>query len=93
MSVRTLGDARDEWLRHIEFDRRRKASTVEDYRGQSRRYLFDLLGGDTPLDEITTERIEEWQQELLEAGQISRRTVQKAQVVLHAILKRAKKKR
>jgi len=93
MPVRTLGDARDEWLRHIEFDRQRKASTLEDYRGQSRRYLLELFGADTPLDEITTERIEEWQQELLEAGQLSRRTIQKAQVMLHAILKRAKKKR
>ncbi|MEX2196528.1 MAG: site-specific integrase [Thermoleophilaceae bacterium] len=93
MATRTLRDARDEWLRHVEFDRQRKASTVEDYRGQSRRYLLDRFGAATPLEEITTDRIEEWQQELLEAGQLSRRTIQKAQVMLHAILKRAKKKR
>jgi integrase len=89
----TLQDARDEWLRHIEFDRQRKRSTVMDYRGQSRRYLLDELGADTPLDGITTEVIEDWQQRLLESEQLSRRTVQKAQVMLHAILKRAKKKR
>jgi hypothetical protein len=90
-AVRTLRDARDEWLRHIEFDRARKRSTVNDYRSQSRLYLLDTFGADTPLHEITTERIEEWQQELLEEGRLARRTIQKAEVQLHAILKRAKK--
>jgi integrase len=90
-TVRTLGEARDEWLRHVEHDRRRKPSTVTDYRGQSKRYLLDELGADTPLDELTTRRIEEWQQTLLESS-LAPRTVQKAQVMLHAILRRAKKK-
>jgi hypothetical protein len=62
------------------------------YRSQSRLYLLDTFGADTPLHEITTDRIEEWQQELLEEGRLARRTIQKAQVQLHAILKRAKKK-
>jgi hypothetical protein len=42
--VRTLADARDEWLRHIEFDRQRKRSTVKDYRGQSRRLPYRPVG-------------------------------------------------
>jgi integrase len=46
----------------------------------------------TPLEALTTERIDAWQQELIESGRLSRRTIQKAQVMLHAILKRAKKK-
>lgn len=66
---------------------------MRDYRSQTRRYLLDEFGADLPLHELTTERIEEWQQGLLERGQLGRRTVQKAQVLLHAILKRAKKKR
>jgi integrase len=92
-AVKTLRDAWEEWLRHVEFDRSRKSSTVRDYRSQTRRYLLDELGPDLPLHELTTERIEEWQQDLLERGQLGRRTVQKAQVLLHAILKRAKKRR
>jgi integrase len=91
--VKTLGDAWSEWLRHIEFDRNRKPSTVRDYASQTRRYLLDEFGADLPLSELTTERIEEWQQELLERGHLARRTIQKAQVCLHSILKRAKKKR
>ena len=89
---RTIGEARDEWLRHIAIDRNRRESTVRDYRGQSRRYMVDVFGADTPLEALTTERIEAWQQELIESGRLSRRPIQKAQVMLHAILKRAKKK-
>jgi integrase len=91
--VPTLGDAWAEWLRHIEFDRNRKPSTVRDYASQTRRYLLEEFGADLPLSELTTERIEEWQQEMLERGHLARRTIQKAQVCLHSILKRAKKKR
>jgi integrase len=93
VDVKTLGDAWTEWLRHIEFDRNRKPSTVRDYASQTRRYLLDEFGADLPLSELTTERIEEWQQEMLERGHLARRTIQKAQVCLHSILKRAKKKR
>ena len=92
-SVRTLGDAWREWLRHVEFDKARRTRTVMDYRAQTKRYLLDELGEDLPLSELTTEVIEAWQQDLLERGHLSRRTIQKAQVCLHAMLKRAKKKK
>jgi len=92
-SIRTLGDAQREWLRHVEFDKARRASTVMDYRAQTKRYLLDELGADLPLDELTTEVIEAWQQELLERGHLSRRTIQKAQVCLHAMLKRSSGRR
>ncbi len=69
-AVRTLGDAWAEWLRHIEFDRDRRPRTVRDYASQTRRYLLDEFGADLPLSELTTERIEEWQQEMLERGHL-----------------------
>ena len=72
-AIKTLRDAWEQWLRHIEFDRNRKSSTVRGYRSQTRRYLLDELGADLPLHELTTERIEEWQQELLERGELARR--------------------
>ncbi|MDQ3739328.1 MAG: tyrosine-type recombinase/integrase [Actinomycetota bacterium] len=66
---------------------------MRDYASQTRRYLLDEFGADLPLSELTSERIEEWQQEMLGRGHFARRTIQKAQVCLHSILKRAKKKR
>jgi hypothetical protein len=60
------------------FDRHRKPSTVRDYASQTRRYLLDEFGADLPLSELTTERIEEWQQEMFERGHLARRTIQKA---------------
>ncbi len=92
-TVVTLRRARDEWLRHVTYDRQRKPSTISDYRSQSERYLLGEFGADTPLAEITTEAIEEWQQRLIESEVLAHRTIQKAQVILYAILKRAKKKR
>lgn len=56
------------------------------------RYIVDVFGADTPLEALTTERIEAWRQDLIQGGRLSRRRIQKAQVMLHAILRRAKKK-
>jgi hypothetical protein len=70
--VWTLGDARDEWLRHIEFDRRRRAPSATT-EADPARYLLTELGADLPLDQLTIQRIEAWQQRLLEAGELSPR--------------------
>ena len=47
----------------------------------------------TPLEEITTARIDIYRERLLEEGEWSRRTVQKVLVILHGILKRAKRRK
>src|SRR4051812_7027428 len=52
---KTLGEARDEWLRHIAVDRNCRPSTVRDYSGHSRRYIVGAFGADTPLEALTTE--------------------------------------
>jgi integrase len=50
------------------------------------------FGRDTPIEKITTERIERWRERLLDEGDLSRRTVQKMLVLLHGVMKRAKRR-
>ena len=87
----TVGAARDAWLHYVQHDKGRAASTVADYRSASRRYLVDTLGADTPIGDVSTDAIEDLRAELLE--DVSRRTVQKALVLLHGILEYAKRRR
>jgi integrase len=82
----TFADAAAEWLRYIEVDRVRKPSTLEGYKVIVRSQLMPAFG-EMPLESITTPVIERWLSSLTGAPS-SRR---KALVLLHGILKRAKK--
>ena len=82
----TFADAAAEWLRYVEFDRQRKPSTVAGYKVLVRSQLLPAFGA-MALEEITTEVIERWLSGL--KGAASSRT--KALVLLHGILKRARK--
>lgn len=86
----TFHDACAEWLRYGEHDKQLAASTLSDYRSVVNTYLLPEFGKTTPLEKITTERIEEYRDRLLEDGHLSRRSVQKVLVLLHGVLKRAK---
>jgi integrase len=92
-SGKTFNDACAEWLRYIEHDRQRAASTLRDYRNVVAGVLLPEFGKTTPLEQITTERIDEWRERLLDEGQLARRTIQKNLVLLHGILKRAKRRK
>jgi integrase len=87
----TFGDACAEWLRYVEHDLQRASSTVRDYRNTVNGRLLPAFGADTPLEAITTERIDSYRSELL--SEVSRRTGQKVLVLLHGVLKRAKRKK
>ena len=89
----TFEDACLEWLRYLEHDRQRTASTVRDYRNTVGKYLLPGFGAATPVAVITTEDIDEFREDMLEEGRLSRRTIQKILVLLHGILKRAKGKK
>jgi integrase len=91
--VYTFEDACNHWLRYIEHERDRRPSTVGDYRNTVRRYLIPHFGADTPLTRLTTDDVDAFREQLLNEGHLSRRTVQKIQVLLHGILKRAKRKK
>jgi integrase len=88
----TFGDACAEWLRYIEHDRRRAQSTLADYRNTVRAYLVPEFGEHTPLGKIDTRRIDAYRERLLSDGRLSRRSIQKILVLLHGILKRAKRR-
>jgi len=82
----TLADAAAEWLRYVEVDRQRKPSTIDGYKAIVRAQLLPVFGS-MPLEAVTTEAIERWLSSL--TGAASSRT--KALVLLHGILKRARK--
>jgi integrase len=89
----TFRDACEEWLRYVEHERQRSASTLRDYRNTVRLYLLPGLGAGTPLASITTEDIDALRERMLGEGRLPRRTIQKILVILHGILKRAKRKK
>lgn len=82
----TFADAAAEWLRYVEVDRQRKPSTVAGYKVLVRCQLLPAFGS-LPLEELTPEVIERWLSSL--TGAASSRA--KALVLLHGILKRARK--
>jgi integrase len=84
----TFADAAEEWLRYVERDRERKASTVADYRHMVSRLKPEFAS--MPIEDITPERIESYRDRLVERGR-SNRTINKYLVVLHGIFKRAMK--
>lgn len=92
----TFAEAAREWLRYVEHDRKRRPSTIADYRWiVERRLLPDF--GELALESITTQRIDSWRVELVAAGGIadgeglSARTINKYLGVMHSILRRAQR--
>ena len=92
----TFAEAAREWLRYVEHDRKRRPSTITDYRWiVERRLLPDF--GELALEAVTTQRIDNWRVELVAAGGIaggeglSARTINKYLGVMHSILKRAQR--
>jgi len=91
-SGRTFGEACSEWLRYVEHEKQRAASTVRDYTNTVNGALLPEFGRDTPLEKITSERINEYRERLLDEGELSRRTIQKQLVLLFGVMKRAKRR-
>jgi integrase len=87
----TFKDACDAWLRYVEHDKQRAPSTVQDYRNVVRADLLKEFGEDTALEKVTKDAIKRYRARLLEEERLSRRTIQKILVLLHGILKLAKR--
>jgi Phage integrase, N-terminal SAM-like domain len=69
-STVTFAEAAREWLRYVEHDRKRRPSTIADYRWiVERRLLPDF--GELALESITTQRIDNWRVDLVAAGGIA----------------------
>ncbi len=73
-------------------DKQLAESTLRDYRNVVNGYLLPALGADTPLEKITTQRLDALREQLLADSRLSRRSVQKVMVLLHGVLKRAKRR-
>src|SRR4051812_1163762 len=84
----TFADAAAEWLRYVKDDRRRRPSTVRDYRNTVDRRLVPEFG-EEPIEAIDTDRIDRWRSDLLADGKLSPRTINKLLVMLHGIFRRA----
>jgi integrase len=91
-SGKTLADAVAMWLLYVQHDKARKPSTVRGYR-QVGGLLEAEFGADTPIEEITTEKVDDYRSRLLtEEDGVSRRTVQQRLVLLRGVMQRAKVK-
>ncbi|HET7738707.1 MAG TPA: tyrosine-type recombinase/integrase [Tepidiformaceae bacterium] len=86
----TFADAAAEWLRYVEHDRKRRHSTIEDYRNVVRSNLLPEFG-EASLEGITTEWIDGYRARLVAEGRLSDRTINKLLVLLHGIFKRAQR--
>lgn len=89
----TFNDAVEEWLRYLEQEKGRNPRGLRNYRGVAKMYLLEEFGADTPVANITTENVDALRERLLTEGRLSRRSVQKIMVLLHGIMKRAKRKK
>jgi integrase len=92
----TFAEAAREWLRYVEHDRKRRPSTITDYRWIVENRLMPDFG-DAGLESITTQQIDAWRVGLVASGAIagngglSARTINKYLGVMHSILKRAQR--
>jgi integrase len=91
-AVVTFGEACDEHLRYLAYDKQRKRTYIRDARSTVNAHLVPEFGRDRPVEEIATEAIEDYRDRLLAAG-LSHRTAQKILILLGGILGRAKRKR
>jgi integrase len=86
----TFADAAAEWLRYVEHDRKRRPSTVRDYRIVVDKVLVPALG-DAPLEAITSAHVDAFRTQLVAEGRLSPRTINKYLALIHGVLKRAQR--
>jgi integrase len=86
----TFARAGREWLHFVEHDRKRRSSTVRDYRRELERALIPVFG-EVLLTDITTKLVDAYRVSLVMEGRLSPRTINKRLAQLHAIFKRAQK--
>lgn len=73
---KTFGEAADDWLHYVEFDKARAHTTVADYTRTVKNHFLPEFGGDTPLPAITTDHVEAFRDRLLEEGAMTRASIQ-----------------
>ncbi|MFN8159740.1 MAG: site-specific integrase [Solirubrobacterales bacterium] len=86
----SFAEAAAEWLRYVEHDRKRRPSTVRDYRIVVDGVLLPAFG-EAPLEAITSGHVDAFRACLVAEGRLSARTINKYLALLHGILKRAQR--
>jgi integrase len=86
----TFAEAAAEWLRYIEHDRKRRPSTVRDYRIVVNSALLPAFG-EAPLEAITSAHVDAFRLRLVEEDRLSARTINKYLALIHGVLKRAQR--
>jgi len=86
----TFAEAAAEWLRYVEHDRKRRASTLRDYRHVVDRVLVPTFG-ELPLTELTATMVDAFRAHHVDEGRLTARTINKYLVLLNGILKRAQR--
>ncbi len=84
-------DACEEWLRWIEHDRKRKRSTVRDYKLTIKANLIGDLGAERKLETVQQRHLEAYRDALVREGRLSPRTINKRLTMVHGIFGRAAK--
>jgi integrase len=93
----TFGEVCEEWLRYLEQEKQVAERTLGTNRGAVRARLLPFFGADTPVTEITTERIDAYRAHSLTIGgrhgrPLKRSTVGRDMANLSGILTRAVKR-
>jgi integrase len=86
----TVADAAEEWLRHAEVERGLKPSTLAEYESVVRTHILPAFG-ELALEVVDGRMVEQWQADRLDAGRLSRRTINKTLTVLGGIFTRAQR--
>lgn len=86
----TIAALAEDWIAYGIHERDWKPSTLSDNRSVVNAYIDPILGPHRP-EKLTAEHIEQWRDELVEERGVSRRTANKALIVLGAILERGRK--
>ena len=86
----TFADAAAEWMRYLEFDRRRRPNTLRDYRQAVDQVLVPTFG-ELPLTELTSEMVDAFRAHHVDEGRLTARTINKYLVIVNGILKRAQR--
>jgi integrase len=84
-----FGVAAREWLRYIEADRKRRPSTVRDYREVVHSRLIPEFGEATPITVISPLRVERYRERLVAEAELAPRTINKILTNLQGVFRRA----
>ena len=88
--VVTFREIAEAWYEYVSTDRKRKRSTLLDYRRELDTQLLPRFG-DRPALEITTEEIDAWRRELVAEGRLAPRTINKRLTQIYSIYHQARR--